>query len=813
MLLKEFVYAARALRKSPGFAVAATLIIALGIGVSTAAFSAANAVLLRPLPYRDPDRLVVAFGELRKRSVTDFPFSNANFIDLRMGSRAAFEDFAGVLTFRAVVPREDHSPEQVRIATVTPNFFRLLGGPVALGRDFVDSDSTPVTQPNRALAVAILSYEYWQRRYGGDRGVLGRTTMNGAQIVGVLRPGFELFFPAQFNVERDPDIWLAGRLAYDAGQRNNVSLRVIGRLKTGATLEAAKAEVDNVAAQIRTIDANHDTAGFHIGLQPMRDYLVAEVQPVILSLMGTAIFLLLIGCANVANLLLVRISVRERERAVRSALGASWWRLVRQMLVESLLLSGMGMLIALGLAAFGTRWLLASAPANLPRLDSVSIDPTVLAFTALAGLAAVAIFGLAPAVRAARPNVMGVLRGAGHTVGLGGSRGLRDAIVITEVALSLLLLTGAGLMFRSFLVLQGIDPGYDSDGILTFLLLDNQGETTPEHRAASTRAIYERLRSIAEVQSVTAASPFPLTGGFFPIRWGTEQALTDATKFQAAELQSVLPGYFETLRTPLIAGRSFTVPDNSPARNVAIVDEQLAAKAFPNQSAVGRRILVRVRSPQPEWVEVIGVVAHQRTTSLADAGREQIYVTDGFSGHGVAVRWAVRTAGDPANLSARIRRELGAFGERIAIAEMEPMSGLVTRAQAKTRFAVVLIGLLASVAALLAAVGLYGVLSTLVRQRTAELGVRMALGAEPASIRALVVGHGLRLGIAGVAIGVVIALLLTRLMNSILVGIKSTDPLTFSAAVALFFAIIVAASWIPARRAAALSAAAALREE
>ena len=557
MFLREFVYAARTLRKSPSFALAAILTISLGIGVSTAIFSAANAVLLRPLPYKDPDRIVVAFGELRRRSVTDFPFSNANFIDLRNGARGRFEDFAGVLTFRAIIPREDRTPEQVRIATVTPNFFQLLGASVALGRDFVESDGTPVVAPNRAPTVAILSHEYWQRRYGGDREVLGRTTMNGARIVGVLKPHFELFLPAQVNVERSSDIWLASRLAYDGAQRNNVSHRVIGRLKEGVTLRAAQAEVENVATHIRSVDSNHNTADFHIGLQPIHEYLVAEVRPVIFSLMGAAIFLLLIGCANVANLLLVRLSVRERELAVRAALGGSWWRLVRQTLAEALLLSGAGTLIGLGLASFGTRRLLAAAPAHLPRLDSVAIDSAVLGFTALAGLCAAAIFGLAPAFRASRPDVMSVLRGVGRTAGLGGSRGLRDSVVIAEVALSLVLLTGSGLMFRSFVALQRIDPGYDSRGILTFLLLDNQGETKPEQRAATTRGIYERLRSIPEVQNVTASTPFPLTGAFYPIRWGTEQALTDPTKFQAAELQSVLPGYFETLRTPLIAGRTF----------------------------------------------------------------------------------------------------------------------------------------------------------------------------------------------------------------------------------------------------------------
>ncbi|MEX2263117.1 MAG: ABC transporter permease [Bryobacteraceae bacterium] len=799
-------YAARMLRNSPVFAATVVVTIALAIGASTAIFSVASAVLLRPLPYKDPDRLVLTFGEFRKRSVTDWPFSNANFIDLRNGAKTMFEDFGAVFTSRSILRKEDGTPEQVGIATVTPNFFRLLGARIAFGRDFMEADAQPA---QRQPTVAILSYDYWQRRYGGNPAILGHNTTNGAQIVGVLAPGLELFFPPSFVVERAPYIWTAGRLNYDSALRSNVRLRVIGRLKDGATLERAQAEAEAVAAEIRRNDGLHETAGFHIRVEPMQRYLVAEVRPVILSLMGAVIFLLLIACANVANLLLVRASLRERELAMRAALGASRWRLVRQVLAEALLLSGLGTLLGLGLASFGIRQLLVIAPANLPRLESIAIDPLVLGFTALAGLAAAAIFGMAPAWRAAQPNLMRFLSAAGRTPGLGGGRILRNSVVIAEVALSFVLLIGSGLMFRSFLALQRTDPGYDPRGVLTFLLLGGRGGDEPQ-RAASMRETQARLRTLPGVESVTASSPFPLAGAFYSIRWGTEEALADPTKFQAVEPQTVLPGYFETLRTPLIAGRTFTDADNALERNVVIVDQSLAAKAFPNQSAVGKRILIRIRTREPEWVEVIGVVAHQRTTSLAEAGREQIYFTDGFLGHGQAARWAIRAAGDPAKLAGPVRVEIARSDPHILIAEMQPMETLVERAQAKTRFSLLLIGVFAAVAALLAGVGLYGVLSTVVRQRTAEIGVRMALGATPASIFNLVVGYGLRLSAAGIAAGLLAAFGLTRLITSMLVGVRATDPVTFAAMAVFFFVIAAVASWLPARRAAGLDPRAAL---
>lgn len=499
---------------------------------------------------------------------------------------------------------------------------------------------------------------------------------------------------------------------------------------------------------------------------------------------------------NVANLLLVRASLRERELAVRAALGGSRWRLIRQMLAEALLLAGGGTILGIGLARLGSHELIAISPSNLPRLEKIAIDPTVLMFSILAGVVAAAIFGLVPALRASRPDVMDVLRGSSRTAGLAGGR-LRSIVAVAEVALSFVLLIGSGLMVRSFIALQHIDPGFDARNLLTFQLLGGRGGPQPQQRAACVREIQARLRALGGVESVTAASPFPLTGGFSTIRWGKEAALADPGKYQAVDWQAVLPGYFETMRTALLAGRVFTDADNAPDRNFVVVDQFLAAKAFPNESAVGKRILIRIRSPEPEWVEIIGVVAHQRQTSLAEAGGEQIYFTDGFLNHGRAGYWAIRTAGDPARLAGPVRAEIGKLDPSLLISDLQPMSAWVDRAQAGTCFSLLLISVFAVIAALLASVGLYGVLSTFVRQRTAEIGVRMALGAAPASIFNLVVVHGLRLSAAGIVIGLLAAIGLTRAMTSMLAGVHATDPVTYAAMAGFFLVIGAFACWIP----------------
>ncbi|HKX00209.1 MAG TPA: ABC transporter permease [Bryobacteraceae bacterium] len=827
MLIKDLIYAFRMLRKNPVFAMTVVVTIALGIGASTAIFSVTNTVLVRPLPYKDPARLVLVCSDLRRRNVKDFPISDADLVDLRSGAKRTFEEFGAVNTGRGLVDQADGTPEQVRFAGVTTNFFRLMGARIEYGRDFQDSDGLPqppapapgiaagVPAPPQLPVYAILSHGYFERRFGGNRSAIGQALPvdGGARpiVAGVLEPGFELLFPPDANMEQFPDIWIAARIAYDTANRNNVRWRVIGRMKTGVTMERAQAEVDTVSEQLSRVNPIARTAGQYLRLEPMKQHLVNEVRPAVVALMGAVIFLLLIACSNVANLMLVRASLREREFAVRTALGGGWWRLVRQMLAEAMVIAGIGTALGLGLAWVGIHELLAIAPKTVPRLEGIHIDWSVAVFSVAAGLAAAALFGITPAVRAARPDIMSVLRASGRTAGLAGGL-LRNGVVVIEVALSFVLLIGSGLMFRTFLAVQKVDVGFAPENLLTFQLLGNPGDK-PAAREAFMRQMHDRLAAISGVRTVTSSNPMPLAGGFNPVRWGTADALTDPTKFQAADLQIVTAGYFEAMHTPLIAGRTFTDADNVPDRNLVMVDQALAAKAFPFASAVGKRILFRVRKLEPEWGEIIGVVAHQRDVSLTTPGREQLYVTDGFVGHGAANWWALRTAGDPARYAGAVREAVRAFAPQMLMNQTATMEERVTKAQAGIWFSLVLIGLFAATAEMLAAVGLYGVLSTVVRQRTAEIGVRVALGAPPARVFGQVVGYGLKLSVAGMALGIFAALELTRALTTMLVGVKPTDPATFGAIAVLFFVIAALACFLPARRAAMLDPVEALRVE
>jgi predicted permease len=816
MFLGDLGFAGRTLRKSPVFALTAAITIALGVGASTAIFSVTNAVLLRPLPYKNPDELVIIPTDMRNRGVKDFPWSNANFIDMREATKGEFQGVAGVFTFPLTLTGEDGMPERVRAGVVTTNYFRLVGARIAFGRDFSEDDGQPQPPPPapgtqtatpvpRLPIMAILSYEYFHRQFGSNPNVIGQSLNKGKpfspRIVGVLAPHFQIYFPPSSDLEAAPDIWLANRLGYDAADRNGVSMRVIGRLQPGATIGRAQAAADQVAAEARKNFKIENTAGYAIRVEPMRQHLVSEVRPAILALMGAVIFLLLIACANVANLLLVRGSLRQRELAIRSAIGASRWDLARQILSEALLLATIGALGGLGIAWLGIHELLAIAPAYLPRLDTIRIDSTVLIFTIASSLVAATIFGLAPAWRAARPDVMIVLRGTSRNEGLASGGLSRKIVVGLEVALAYVLLIGSGLMVRSFLELQRIDPGFRAHGLLTFQVQSDRFLQKPEERAVATRQLEDRLRAIPGVQSVTAATPFPLTGGFSPIRWGTEEALSDASKYKAVDPIIVLPGYFETMGTPLLEGRTFTDEDNQPGRTYAVVDKILADRAYPGQSPVGKRILIRIQTPEPVWVEIIGVVAHERGVSLSEPGREQVYFTDAYIGSGATDHWALRTGTDPGRFANDVRATIKEFDPHLLITDMQPMDGVIEKAQSGTRFSLLLIGSFAVIAALLAGVGLYGVLATVVRQRTAEIGIRMALGAQPRNIFRLVVGQGLRLTIVGVVLGLFAAFAVTREMASMLVGIKATDPLTFVTMATVFLLIAATSSWLPAWRA------------
>jgi putative ABC transport system permease protein len=829
--LADAAYGLRTFRKHPAFAVTAIATLALGIGATAAIFSVVNAVLLQPLPYSEPSRLVHIWQDMRNRNVQDFPWPPADFHDLRT-SATMFEGVSGLATGRQVVVREDGETEQIRTGTATPNLFRVLGARVALGNDFTDADGTP-PPPQQPPAPApagapaapaaapappppprtILSHEFWRRRFGGDPKIVGSVVQLGPQrfeVIGVLEPGFELLFPPNINIERLPDVWTPLRVNFAAGSRINVFLRVVGRLKPGVSVADAQGQVDALAASLRAQFPIKQTAGVYLRVEPMDTDLVADVRPAILALMGAVSFVLLIACANVANLLLVRAAARERELAVRAALGSTRWRLVRQLLSESVLLAVAAIAVGVALAWAGVRVLLVLGPSNLPRLDRVAIDPAVLTFAALAGLVSAVVFGTVPALRASRPDIMDLLRRSGRASGLASGGWLRNGVVVVEVALSFVLLVGSGLMIRSFVALQRAQPGFDPNGVFTFFV-PNQGNA--QARQAFMRDFRDRLLALPRVQGVTAANPLPLDGREALARWGTLDALTDPSKFQQATLHTVLPGYFETMGTRLIEGRTFTDADNRGESTAIVIDRVLASKAFPGRSAVGQTLLLRFRTQEPERVEVVGVVDHQRHRTLAADNREAIFLADGQVGHGVANRWAVRASGDLNELIPGMRTALRELNPRAGAIELQPMIAFVGRAQAQTRFALVLIGIFAAIALVLAAVGLYSVLSTSVRQRTAEIGVRMAFGAEHGRIFRMMVANGLRLSAAGLACGVVAAVALTGAMRSMLVGVEPTDPATFAAMTLGFLAIAAVACGVPALRAARLDPMVALRDD
>ncbi len=824
---RDLAFAARTLRKNAAFAVTAVITIALGIGATTAIFSVVNAVLLRPLPYGEAERLVYIQSDLTARNLNDFPMAPGDFPDLREQG-TMFETIAALNTFRATLGDDVGIPERIRFAQVTPDVFPLLGARAVLGRTFIEADGVPLPAPPQTPpgaqaapppppppAIAVLSHALWQRRFGGDPRVLGKIVRIGggpAEIVGVMEPDFELLYPPDLGVERRPDMYLALRIDWAQASRINVFLRVLGRLKPGVSVPQAQAQIDGIVADLRRRFPIKETAGLRWRVEPMHQYLVANVKPGVLALMGAVLFVLLIACANVANLFLVRAAARERELVVRAALGASRRDLVQEMLAESVLVAGGGALLGIGLAFGGIVVLRAIAPVTLPRVDLVSIDVAVLAFTMAAALASAVVFGLIPALRASRQDAGAALRSSSRTAGLAPARTLRNAVVVAEVTLSFVLLVGSGLMIRSFVALQRIDPGFDPNGVLTFIAQPVGIQEAPA-RAAWIRELRTRLSGLPGVTAVSGANPLPLDGGTANARWGTAEAQTDPSKFQQANVHSVQPGYFAAMRTRVVEGRVFDEADNAPDRPVIVIDRVMAHKAFGGRPAVGERLFVRVRSNEPEWLDVIGVVEQQRHASLAVEGREAIFVTDGFLGHGGANHWMVRTSGDPNALAAAVRGEVARFSPGSPVAELQPYQAFVDQATAPTRFALVLIGVFAAIAAVLASVGLYGVLSTAVRQRTAEIGIRMTFGAAPASIFGLVIGQGLKLSALGIAGGVVAALVLTRLMRTLLVGVRPTDPVTFAAIAVVFLLVAVAACWVPARRAASLDPNAALREE
>ena len=809
-LWQDIRYGLRTLRKSPGFTTVAVLTLALGIGANTAIFSVVNGVLLRPLPYENPERLVLirndAEGETGLASI-----SPPELVDLREQSQL-FEGFAALWASTISLTGDPENMEQIRYAWATDNLFSLLGTDPILGRHFTKEEEAP-----NGPATVILSYELWQRRFGGDPGVIGKVLQMSDRdrpIVGVLPAGFRVLMESGTGVSSNIEAWVPQNFWFN---RNLRWLRVIGKLKPGISLEQAQADMDAIANRLQADHEEYANTGVRFHPIPLHGDLVREVQPAILTLLAAVGFVLLIACANVANLLLARARGREKEIAIRAALGAGRRRILRQVLTESLLLGLLGGVAGLVLARWGVGLLLWLKPANLPRLEDIALDGTVLGFALAASLLTGLLFGLMPAWHSSRLELNEALKEGGRSSGQSGGARLRSALVVAQVALSLVLLIGAGLMIQTFLRLQRVDPGFRPDDLLTArVTVSPRKFPTPESRWRFYQQLQERLDTLPGVRSSSAISNLPLAVGFFTGPYAYDAATEESWGTLSADFLTALPNYFSTMGTRLTAGRDFDYLDSQDDRLAVIVDESLARQAWPGENPIGKRVKISVVPGQSDsptaWAEVIGVAQHTRRYDLRREGRPQIYLPPWSRQLANAVL-VVRSKADPAALTQAIRKETVELGAGRPVHTVRTMEEYVFDAMAGSRFALVLMGVLGGIAMVLSAVGLYGVVSYSVSQRTQEIGVRMALGARTGDILRMVLREGLGLTGVGIVVGLTAAFFLTEFVSSLLFGVEPTDPFTF-VGVALVLAVVAAFScYLPARRATRVDPIVALRYE
>ena len=795
-----------------------------------AIFSVANAVLFRPLPYADPEELALVWTRLPATNVERSLVSGPDLKDYAEETRL-FEGFAGAVAIPGTLTG-DGPPEQIVTGYTTWNLFELLGVRPLIGRNFEASDPFPVEpemfgapNPDLPPGTVMLSHGLWQRRFGGDPSVVGRTIQMdgfGSVVVGVLPPDFRIYLPADAAMPTNIDAW--GVLPTNVGEfsRDSPWLTVVSRLKDGVTPEQAQHEMDALAARLREAHQFHANQNLQIVVAGMHEDVVRHSRPALLALLGAVGFVLLIACGNVANLLLVRASGRDREIAVRAAMGSGSFRIVRQMLTESSVLAVGGATVGAVISWWGVRLVTALSPGNLPRMDqAVDMDVGVMLFTvAVTAFAAVA-FGLAPAHRALRSNLAGALKDRGSDAG--GVRGnkLRTVLVVGEVALSLVLLVGAGLMLRSFRELKRVEPGFDAAGVVTFTApLQFSKYYNSESRTTFYDDLGARLARIPGVELVGGVTPLPLAGGeqYSVASYGRIGDPDDVYQANKADYRATLPGYFEAMRIPLVSGRTFLPSDNRPdALAVAVVDRKLAERVFGDDDPLGKELMVdhfneQSFSLERVPVQIVGVVGNVRSTSLAAEGRETLYVPYFFQSF-LPLTYTVRTAADAASLVPLIRAEVSEMDPDVPISGIATLESYVSGAMAPTRFLLALIGTFAGVALVLSSLGLYGVISYSVRQRTREIGVRMAFGATEGAVVRLVLRQGLLLAAFGIALGLGASLALTRVAKSLLVGVSATDPVTFAAVSMLLFGIATLAAWIPARKATLVDPVEALRDE
>ncbi len=806
-LVQDVRYALRMLRKNPGFAAVAILTLALGIGATTAIFSVVNAVLLRPLPYQDADRLVVILH------YGSGPVSPANFIDWRSQNHV-FERMGAAEYWTPNLTGVD-KPERVWALHITSDILPLLGIQPLLGRMFLHEEDVRGREHE-----VILSFHAWQRRFGGDSGIIGRSiALDGEKytIVGVMPPEFKfaLFWATK------AELWAPLSLTGRETERGGNSLRLFARLKPGVTLEQARAEMATITSRL---EQEYPGTNRDYIVLPLKEKVVGDIQPALLVLLGAVSFVLFIACANVAHMLLARSAARQKEVAVRKALGAGRSRMIRQFLTESLLLTLLGAAAGLLLALWGIRVLVTLSPADIPRVDTVTLDGHVLLFVLAVSVLTGVCFGIAPALQASTVNLNDSLKegGRGSSEGFHRNR-LRSLLVASEFALALILLVGAGLMIRSFIALQSIDPGFNPDHVLSMVVsLTGSQSAEPSHRVAFDRALLEQVRALPGVKSASAINHLPLAGDLWTRSFIIQgRPIPRPGEAPEAVYRMVMPGYFHTMNIPMLRGRDVTEGDGLNAPPVVIVNEALARQCWPGEDPIGKRFALEDSLPNPEWITVVGVVKNAREKDWAATPDMEMYLPflqsreyrESPQSHFTYVTLVVRTSGDSASLASAIASRVWALDRNVTVSQVQSMQEVVANATAQPRFNLLLLGAFATVALILAGVGIYGVMSYSASRRTHEIGVRMALGAKRADVLKLVTRQGMMLALVGAATGLEGSFGLTRMMSSLLYGVHPDDPVTIIGVSLLLGLVALVASYIPARRAMKVDPMVALRYE
>lgn len=814
-LWQDLCYGLRMLAKTPGFTLIAIFTLALGIGANTAIFSIVNGLLLNPLPFRNSERLAIVWTHSPGANVAqDWP-SPGQFSSLKT-ENTVFEALALAQGSNVILTGNNAEPERLGAVRASSAVFSLLGAQAMLGRVFQPEEDTP----DKPLTV-ILSHGLWQRRFGGDSKVLGQSlTIQGRSytVVGVMPPEFSLGYEVMPTVGSVAQAELLLPLPLSAERMNNhgdENYNVLARLKPGATIAQAQTELNLAVRRLEQQfpERYPQSRRFSFSIRPLLEQVVGDVRLALYILLSAVGCVLLIACANVANLLLARAAVREKEMAIRTAIGAGRWRVVRQLLTESVLLSAVGGALGLLLAVWGLsllRWL---KPGDIPRLGVISIDGRVLAFTSVVVLLTGILFGLAPALRNSRVSLSETLKEGGRSLAGGGHK-LRNLLVVTEIALSLVLLIGAGLLIRSFMRVQQVEPGFVPQNVLSMrLALIGQTYSEEPRRVEFFNQLWERLRRLPGVEGAGGVSVLPLTGG---IGWGsiTIEGYDTAAgqNMIQADQRVASAGYFEAMKIPLLRGRLFAEQDAKEAQPVVLIDESMARTYWPNGDPIGKRLKRGDANSKAPWLTIVGVVKTVKHYALDTDSRVALYTPHLQSGAG-SLAVVVRTGADPASLAASIIREARAVDPNLPLYDVKPMGQWLSESLARRRFAMLMLGLFAVVAMLLAGVGIYGVMSYTVAQRTREIGIRVALGAQTRDVLKLVVRQGMSLTGIGVGIGLVAAIVATRLMASLLFGVGATDPVTFIAIALLLAVVALLACYLPARRATKVDPMIALRYE